>query len=574
MSLNPDPASRLHDALRPHRADPEQFEAAVRARVLLLEAERTVPPSVAFSPWLKSAAAFLPLPLVAGCRVSGASARSIPSAGGFKLMGYVTFPAISLFVLLGATVLSASEIRGTVGEDHPALGDARAMDDAMRLWWDRHRWPAWLVFGVTIALMILGATWMLFLFYILSFGILAAVFSSLARLGVGNRRVIGQQCMMGLTLLGQLACSFSYGGNDIHFMDQAVIGVLFFGGGISIFALSQRGGPTGAVGWRQSGVGRRVLMLAVVIPLSAWLLGPTLRPIGAARIKGYVESFDEAPFGSSSWQQWEIVARWAIEARLDPDLAGARRLLARELAERPDPYTLGSAFRVGLIPVEQIGLLKEYKARRKSLLDDPYQVQASLGIPSLTQEDWVIRASVLNGTLTDRERDYLAHRLHLTMDALATSPYDVIPEALRITQLLAVIGRPFDPARYRAEVHDLLRKFHSQQGGGFQLAGGFKRYLNSLTGDATATEYAIELMDFYGVPAGLDINWVRSYLRPSFLGGSDKWIVAVARQRLAHLPGVAPPTWLETLYHERSFLAALVLVGLCLYATLAAPRGD
>jgi uncharacterized membrane protein YoaK (UPF0700 family) len=33
----------------------------------------------------------------------------------------------------------------------------------------------------------------------------------------------------------------------------------------------------------------------------------------------------------------------------------------------------------------------------------------------------------------------------------------------------------------------------------------------------------------------------------------------------------AQPTWLEMLYYERSLLAALVLVALCIYATLTSP---
>ena len=46
----------------------------------------------------------------------------------------------------------------------------------------------------------------------------------------------------------------------------------------------------------------------------------------------------------------------------------------------------------------------------------------------------------------------------------------------------------------------------------------------------------------------------------------------MTRDRVDRLPGATPPTWLDYLHHERSLLAAMVLVGLCIYATLASPK--
>ena len=72
-------------------------------------------------------------------------------------------------------------------------------------WWHGHKWGVWLVFAATIAMAWVGATWLLFLFYIVSFGLLLYVLTSLAKLGLGNRLVIGQSCLMGLVFLGQVA---------------------------------------------------------------------------------------------------------------------------------------------------------------------------------------------------------------------------------------------------------------------------------------------------------------------------------------------------------------------------------
>jgi hypothetical protein len=165
----------------------------------------------------------------------------------------------------------------------------------------------------------------------------------------------------------------------------------------------------------------------------------------------------------------------------------------------------------------------------------------------------------------------LEKRLHATLEDLSRSPNDGLKTALRVTQLLEVIGRPIDRDQYRDRVHDWLRKFHSKKGGGFEVAGGFKMYLNVPVGSLETTAHAVELMEVYGIPDDLDLNWVRSFLRPRKYS-ADKWIAAVTLDRLNRLPGVTHPTWLEIIYYERSLIAAAVLVGLCIYATLASPK--
>lgn len=53
--------------------------------------------------------------------------------------------------------------------------------------------------------------------------------------------------------------------------------------------------------------------------------------------------------------------------------------------------------------------------------------------------------------------------------------------------------------------------------------------------------------------------------------GKQAFIAAAARERLKHLPGISPPGWLTYLYYERSLVMAILLVGMCLYATLTSP---
>jgi hypothetical protein len=434
-------------------------------------------------------------------------------------------------------------------------------------WWTNHRRSAWLVFAVTLTLAWIGATWLLFLLYLTSFGLLVYVLTGLARLGLGNRPVVASSCMAGLALLAQLALISPQGAQDIHFVDPGVVAWLLLGGVLVLVPFLPRETPRQ---WLKT-----LPIVAIVVPAMLWGLSPILWPATPARIKRYVESFDAVPYPTVRWPRWETVARWAIASNLAPDPTSARRLLARELSGEQNAFILTSAFRVGLIGRDQLGQLKGFETKRHLLLDDPYHIREKEPILPLEQEEWVIRAAVLRGDLSLRERDLLEKRLSATLANLSTDTFDGLDTALRATQLLDVVDRPVDRGRYRVRVHDLLRAAHSQSGGGFELAGGFKTYADASTGSMEPTACAVELMEIYGVPVGLDVNWVRSFLRPSFLRRSDeRMIAAVTLDRLNHLPGVARPTWLEVLYYERSLVAALVLVGLCLYATLVSPRPE
>lgn len=641
MSVSLVPEDEVRAALRPFRPDRDAFEAAVRERLKEAEERQAEDPLWRASPLLKSAAAFLPLEVLAGCKAAPAVSNVTSAAGGYKLISYLAFPAISLFVLLGAAGFSARKIRTIRDAGGPELSDSEAMREATSLWWRQNRWSAWSVFAVTMALALLGASWLLFVFYIVSFGLLLYILSSLAKLGLGNRELIGRSCMLGLMFLGQTAMISGIGIAEIHFLDQTAVGAVFFGGvlvllpftmgmpqllntriqkpsrwmwafaaafgafqavlAILLWSVSKNpwivalvlGSVLMLVGtmiYQARFSGQRiakssqwtaaVFMALLLIPLMAFELRPILRPAPRTDMKRYVESFAAAPLHSVSWEHWEIVARWAIASKLDPDLTQPRRVLADEIVGEQNAYILGSALRTGLLPVEQVGELREYEQRRRTFVDHPAGLTPQ-AITSLAYEDWAIRAATMRGDLSPSERDYLEGRLIATLQKASQDQVVQLRDVLLVTQLLEAIGRPVDRERYRGLVHDLLREFRSRSSGGFQFAGGFNKYRNwpvsawhGQTGSLDSTAYAIELMEIYGVPDDLDLNWVRSFLRPSaFRFGDDKWLAAATLDRLNHLPGVRRPGWIEVAYYERSLLAACVLVGLCIYATLLSPPG-
>ena len=578
MSVTPVPEVDLRAALGPYRVDPGTFESAVRARVSdrLSHADDRL---ASLPPALRSAAAFLPLEFIAAGQLPAAAFKLVPAMGAYRLLSYVAFPAISLFVLLGATVFAVAKIRRIRDDNSSAPTDEKVLRASTKQWWHDNQWGVWSVFAASLAMAWFGATWLLFLCYIVSLGLLIFVLTSLAKIGLGNRLMVCQSCVMGLALLGQLAGLAGIGDQDIHVVDQAVIVPLFFCGAL-VVALIMVGSTIGSHG-RAGGWGKKTLLIApvalfavFVVPLIVWFMNPILWPATPARIKAYVESFDSAPFSAASWQEWDIVASWAVESKLDLDLSHPHRLLDTEIAGEQNPFILGCAFRDGLVRTDQLGRLTDYEQQRHILLDRPNRLRETRPFSSLDTDEWVIRAAMMRHDLTAEQRDYLEKRLHATLEAVSTGPYVVLKTPLRATQLLEAIKRPVNPDRYRGKIHDLLRTFHSKKGGGFQVAGGFKDYnqKNVSVGSLEATSFAVQLMEFYGVPAELDLNWVRSFLRPLFIRREPQtFMAAVTLDRLNRLPDVTGPTWLETLYYERSLLAAVVLVGLCICAALSSP---
>jgi hypothetical protein len=559
----------LRLALKPCRVDPRDFEAGVRERVDE-GAGRQVDPLDTMPPLLKSAAALLPVEILTQGQIIGTAAKSSPIAGILsKLLGYAAFPAISLFVLLGATVFSAFKIRRIQSQNTSGMAlhpiDGQTFHASATQWWRDHRWGGMLLFAITLALPWFGATSLLLLVYIASISLLLYILKSFARVGIGNRTIVGGSCAFGLMLLGQLAGGVNMGEGDIHVMDQTLLVPLFLLGTGAVVLIAT---------WGKSKMLSAVTagLFAVLAVALVWFVSPTVHPATPAKIRAYVESFDHAEFSSASWREWEPVASWAVRSVPGVDLSRPRRLLEEEIVNQDPalPGILDSALKVGILQRDQVLQLQGYEQSLRKLL----AASSSLQIPP-NDDDWVIRAAVLRNDLTPEQRDQLAARLHENLRSSLQNPPATLFAPLRATQLLEVLGRPVDPAQYREKIHAQLTKLHSKTAGGFQRAGGFRAVdVESLrAGDLNATSDAVALMEIYGIPKDLDVNWVRSFLRPSVIAvPSQRWTAAVALERLDRLPGISRPSWFESLYYERNFLAGMILIGLCIYATAISPH--
>lgn len=582
MSLNPVSEEALRSALSSFRVEPALFESGVRDRLEVASRQSLVAPLSRLSPFLKSVVALLPLGFLTGCNVAPVPAPSkpTPAAIGSKLLSYLAFPAISLFALFAAALFSVLKIRNLQSRNGNELSDQSGIAESLQQWNADHKWAIGGVFAVSLCLGFLGSSELFFWFYIVSYAILLYVITALAKVGLGSGFHVGPICVLGLGFLGQTSGFCGIGAQEIHFLDQSLVTVVFFAGAVSVLAVTiclsshRAGHPLGKV----EAMGSGIVFTIIVLRLMAGSLSPTLWPPTPARIKHYVESFDHAPFSTASWGQWAAPAEWMVESKLKPDLTKPRQLLAAEIAGEQNFYILGIAARVGLLSIEQIGQLKNYSYQRKVLAEDPPGDRKPFPFYGIESEEWVIRAAALLNDLSPHQRDVLEQRLQATLELLPTREHVTLKDLLLTTQLLKVIGRPVAPDRYREAVHQLLRRFHSQESGGFTLAGGFKKYLSwpyasPQPGAVEPTADAVQLMEIYGVPDGIDLNWVRSFLKPTTYSvlSNEQWTAAVTLERLNRLPGVHPPSWYDYLYYERTLLAALVMVGLCLYATILSP---
>jgi len=139
MSVKLVPEEDLRAALRPYRADVNGFEAGIRARIQARAKLHEDKDSEEQAPLLKVAAALLPWPLITAGKMAGGGVKLSSMAIRQKLLGYAALPAISLFLLVSAALLSAAKIRSVQKGDHPAVGHEKEMRQAVRQWDLSHR---------------------------------------------------------------------------------------------------------------------------------------------------------------------------------------------------------------------------------------------------------------------------------------------------------------------------------------------------------------------------------------------------------------------------------------------------
>ena len=619
------PESDLRAALRSKRVDPKSFEANVRRRLKAAVVNQQRDPLSHLSPLSKAVSAMLPVPLLTGMKAAGGvKAGLLPLTE--KLVGVIAFPAICLFLLVGTSIFGFGRIHQLQQENVPAANLQDSQQQALEQWWNQHWWQSAIVFAVTLVLGVLGVSSILFAFYLISCGLLVYLIASFAKHGIGHRQIVARGCGMGLMFLSQISVTTVVVNSGIHLLDQSIVTVVLFSS--TAIILGCYGGPEShlkpitkisiwfllallvesvlsCVIWRLTprftflpwiSFASALFLIAILItkmrsrnqpimfvthpkvvaalillgiPFFTWWTHGLIAPTPAAQIQHYVESFDGGPFSSASWREWEIPARWTVDSNLPIDLSKQRQLISEELKTSANPYILGTGARLQLIYSEELMTSRKYEAARSQLLGPSTNMYT-------VQNDWVIYSTIQLGQLTDSDRDLLEKRLLAELDRFETSEHRDISDVAHIVEVLKAIDRPINHEIYQQGIHKWLLQHYRPGIVIAGLPGGFSKYLrhNYFAGDLDATSAAITLMTEFGVAEGVNLDYVRSFLRSKPVWPMPHvWVTAVLRDRVEHIPGTKYPAWYKVLYYERTLLAAILLSGMCLYAVFISPIG-
>ncbi len=100
----------IRKALQRLRPDRDAFEVEVRRRLNGLVQRRLEPKEEAASPWLQVAASMMPLLLIGKASIAPAGVSIAKISFGYKLIGYLALPAMSVLFVLGAGLLALIQV--------------------------------------------------------------------------------------------------------------------------------------------------------------------------------------------------------------------------------------------------------------------------------------------------------------------------------------------------------------------------------------------------------------------------------------------------------------------------------
>ena len=321
----------LRDALRPFVASREDFEAGVRQRIeaaqsslsqtMLPDADREQ--SREHSSWLQVAASVVPLPLLGKV---GYGSTSIPLGKlsiGHKLIGLVALPAISLLLMAGATLFGILRMRTAQRSPQREHQNVIEMESAIANWWKQFGWLIGGLCALALLLMFIGYALPVYIALVTSGVAMVALVTRLGHAGMLDRLTIARNLIAGLAILAQVTLIYTMFDSGIHLLDQSLIqSVLYFG----MFILLMFMVCAGCRGWRA------VIGFFCVAAIGVLMVGYFSRslwsPVTVDEMKNYVETFDEAPFDSVSWQQWAVPADWLRESDVSLNLRAASGIAA------------------------------------------------------------------------------------------------------------------------------------------------------------------------------------------------------------------------------------------------------
>lgn len=566
--------AELRLALMPLRLDRNQFHEAVQKLIV----EKTMSgrkSSVADeqelerSPWLQTAAAVIPLPLLnqqAGLGLVKLGQLSL----GKKIVAIAASPLAGLLLMAITTIWAIRRIR-RAQRGQTALGiDVLKQGEVILAWWRTYGlWFAGLI-GISLLLMFTEYSPPAFLLLLISGIALVSLVTQLGKEKLIDRSVITAALCPSLIILGQIMHVATMLNRGLPLLDQMLIPEVLMLASLVIINLCD-----GAFR-KKDGVGYKWALSLGLLVLAAWFSSSLWNPISSQDLKSSVESFNRAKFSSASWLKWRVQAEWLLDSGVTLDLSKPKALLQEELArENPNRSILLSAIETGLLERSDLDAIGIPAIEKQMLLDRFSQRKPFYSIES--NENFLIQAFVMRGDLSEDDCDYLQGRLVATMESLKTQTYQLLEKQLAITKLARLIGRPLDLDSQRNFVHQTLVSHQSLENNWGSRRGGFTASTELEFSDLHATISAIELMEIYGKPDGVQLHAVRSYLRPSM---NDRWaglrsessVRAVGMKRLANLPDSPSATWKDYLSHEQGLIAAILLSIICILTVAGAPN--
>lgn len=575
---NPSPLideSEIRDALRVMRTDRDAFESQVRARVATQLSDAGNPERQEDANFLQVAASFMPWPLLAGSKSTNAAASLAKVPFGSKVLGAIAIPATSLLLSIGAFGLAAYRMRKVNAQACDPDANPRHAMEATNAWWRKHWLVAIAALIASYVLPVFAVPVPFLLIYLLSAVAMVSMLTTLARQGLVTRQPIGSSCCMGLIFLVQLMNFNNMFDISTHLIDQSVVTTVLLFGALLVILLTVKGAkPRAELGIAGHPALPAIALALVLVPVGLWFSYSLLRPMNERRVKQFVESFDEARFSSASWDEWSIPAKWLVDSDQPFDPSKPQKLLEGYFNHQLSHSIVASAFAGGIVRAEDVTRMEDFQQDVERLVGEDAQKRPADPLHSIGHIEYAIRFMLLEGSLTDPDRDLLESRTLAWLDYVLAGEYDSIDEVLRVVRLLEAIDRPIDQKLHGERIRQYLVDLQRNQYRSGSRRGGFAATSRLEHTDLHATASAIELMQHFGISSEIDMPRLRSFLRPEF---SDRVNVPVgamrtaARARLDHLVDAPPVTWWDYVRYEQNLWCAAMLVLLCLYATWISP---
>jgi len=500
------------------------------------------------------------------------------------------WPLICLILLFAHTIWGFLQVHRAV-QDQPQEFDASTIDRSAAFAHPFHAsWivPLVVLAGLNIGLNILGVPIYIPVFLLFGHWLVRGAMQY-GSMGLANRGVIGEYVLRVLGIVFALLVPSLFYAGRTTLDNKLVAGIALIVTGLLAvyfdFFLNAKYKPD-----RLHQRSKMVIGILLSGLLILWLLNTLWRPITDKKLAQYVESFAPTRLASLSWKEWAIASKWAQDSKMQVDLSTPRGLLENVISSSQyEPTIWWSAILGGaLLPkdIDRLPTNLAWEDRKKSIFNE-----SAKAVEFYLRDEQEMMAVLLmqdQGEITEEKRGILEDRLMATLNKTANSDQSMLISDLYHISILAdrlgcdrVLRSAKKIVEEKLASLQVLWCFDGGEPSGRNHPGGFKLFRDIRTGtDRTATAQAIELMQIHGIPRGVDLVSLRSYLRPSFLQGlpylegdlRDRAMANYAsKARLEAIPGISPMSWLDYARAEVHLISSIFFFALCAYAVSSAP---